>query len=55
MKRSQIYDFVLDILFVLMGSALYAFGFYYFIVPFEIAPGGVSGISILLNDTLGLS
>lgn len=54
MKKSQLYELVLDVVLVLIGSALYAFGFYYFIVPFEIAPGGVSGISVLVNYASGL-
>lgn len=34
---------------IFLGTAIYAFGIHYFIVPNELMEGGVTGISILLN------
>ena len=36
------------------GSVLYAVGIYSFLTPSNIAPGGISGISIMLNYLFGL-
>jgi len=38
---------------ILLGTALYAFGIHYFVVPNELMEGGVTGISILLNYAAG--
>lgn len=40
--------------FVLVGSALVAIAFNVFLLPNQIASGGVSGISTILSQTLGL-
>ena len=40
--------------FVLIGSALVAIAFNVFLLPNQIASGGVSGISTILSQTLGL-
>lgn len=39
----------LDVLLVLLGTFIYAAGLYFFIEPANIAPGGVSGIAVLIN------
>jgi uncharacterized membrane-anchored protein YitT (DUF2179 family) len=39
---------------VILGSFVLAFGVVYFIIPFKIVPGGVFGISILVNHLTGL-
>jgi uncharacterized membrane-anchored protein YitT (DUF2179 family) len=39
---------------VILGSFLLAFGVVYFIIPFHIVPGGVFGISIIVNHLTGL-
>lgn len=44
----------LEILYVVVGSAIIAIGFNVFLLPHGIASGGVSGISTILNSTLGL-
>jgi uncharacterized membrane-anchored protein YitT (DUF2179 family) len=38
---------------VMLGTAIYAFGLNYFIIPNELMEGGVTGIAILLNYALG--
>ncbi|TLS53116.1 YitT family protein [Paenibacillus antri] len=39
---------------IMLGTAIYAFGIHYFIVPNELTEGGVTGISILLNYAFGI-
>ena len=34
---------------VMLGTAVYAFGLHYFIIPNQLMEGGVTGIAILLN------
>jgi uncharacterized membrane-anchored protein YitT (DUF2179 family) len=38
---------------VMLGTAVYAFGLHYFIIPNQLMEGGVTGIAILLNYALG--
>ena len=45
---------IIDYLFFLAGSALYAFGFAYFIEPNNISPGGLTGIAAIINYLLYL-
>ena len=42
-------ELALDVLHLLCGTFLYAAGVYCFTAPNEIAPGGVSGISTMIN------
>lgn len=39
---------------IMLGTAIYAFGIHYFILPNELMEGGVTGISILLNYSFGI-
>ncbi|OWR29162.1 hypothetical protein CDO73_15990 [Saccharibacillus sp. O23] len=39
---------------ILLGTALYAFGLLYFIIPNKFTEGGVTGITVLLNYGLGI-
>src|SRR4051794_31122622 len=34
---------------IMLGTAIYAFGLLYFIIPNQLMEGGVTGITILLN------
>ncbi|MBI9071245.1 MAG: YitT family protein [Melioribacteraceae bacterium] len=43
-----------NISLVILGSILVAFGFVFFIVPFKLVPGGIYGLSIILNSVFGL-
>lgn len=47
-------DFLLDALHVTTGSFLYTAGIYCFTAPNKIAPGGVSGISTMINALTGI-
>lgn len=42
-------DFTIDILLTIIGTSLLAFSIYTFTAPNQIAPGGVTGISIIIN------
>lgn len=48
-------EFVVDILICLLGTFLLAYGLYTFVAPNNIAPGGVNGISIIVNHLTGTS
>ncbi|GGG58426.1 YitT family protein [Paenibacillus radicis (ex Gao et al. 2016)] len=41
------------ILPILVGTAIYAFGLHYFVIPNQLTEGGVTGIAVLLNYALG--
>lgn len=43
------------ILPILLGTALYAFGLLYFIIPNQLMEGGVTGITVLLNYAFNIS
>ncbi|AWB44989.1 hypothetical protein DCC85_12670 [Paenibacillus sp. CAA11] len=40
---------------ILLGTAVYAFGLLYFIIPNQLMEGGVTGITVLLKYAFGLS
>lgn len=40
---------------ILLGTAIYAFGLLYFIIPNQLMEGGVTGITILLKYAFGVS
>jgi len=40
---------------IAFGTALYAFGLHYFVIPNELMEGGVTGIAVLLYYAFGLS
>ena len=42
-------EIMLDLLFMLAGSVIYAVGINGFTAPNNIAPGGVTGIATMLN------
>ncbi len=46
---------LIDTLSIIVGSALYSVGLHFFTAPNEIAPGGVGGISTLINSLSGMS
>ena len=47
-------EFVLDLLYTVAGAVILAVGVSCFVGPAQIAPGGVSGLSILVNFLTGL-
>ncbi len=46
--------FTIDLMFVFVGSMLYALGVHSFTSPNQIAPGGITGIATLANAVFGL-
>ena len=46
-------DSLLEYVYVIIGAAIIALGFSVFLLPNQVASGGVSGISIILNDIFG--
>jgi uncharacterized membrane-anchored protein YitT (DUF2179 family) len=46
-------EFISEYLYILLGSAIIALSFNFFLLPNNIASGGVSGISTILKSTLG--
>lgn len=53
-KRLNIKGFCTDLAYDLVGSVLYAAGIVCFVNPANMAPGGMSGVAILLNYLWGL-
>nr|WP_249344796.1 YitT family protein [Paenibacillus sp. Marseille-Q4541] len=43
------------ILPIILGTAIFAFGLLYFIIPNQLMEGGVTGITVLLNYAFGIS
>ena len=50
MKRFSIKSFVFDMLIITLGCALYAGGITVFVEPNPIAPGGATGIAMIVHD-----
>ncbi|MBR6789532.1 MAG: YitT family protein [Oscillospiraceae bacterium] len=49
MEKKRFFEQLWDGILILFGTALFALSTYYFITLAEVAPGGVSGIAILVN------
>ncbi|MGL6114552.1 YitT family protein [Cetobacterium sp. SF1] len=54
MKRNKI-RIMLDYIFIYIGTFIAAVGINVFLVPAKLAPGGVTGISIIVNSFTGIS
>ncbi|GIP32416.1 YitT family protein [Paenibacillus sp. J2TS4] len=39
---------------IMLGTAVYAFGLHYFVIPNELMEGGMTGVSLLINYALGI-
>lgn len=53
-KKAKLSPLFVDILVDIIGGALYAAGIYTFAAPAEFAPGGISGLSIIVNHFTNL-
>lgn len=51
--RKEILRWVVDIILIIVGGIIYAAGLHCFSAPNNIAPGGVAGISTLINAATG--
>lgn len=54
MKKTSYKKLIRDWVFILLGSAIYAAGVAFLLDPNNLAPGGVSGIAIVLNRLIHL-
>ena len=52
-NKSDIKVYLTDLLFIIVGSALYAFSVDYFIAPNNFSTGGVTGIATMFNYITG--
>lgn len=43
-----------NIIPIMLGTAVYAFGLHYFVIPNELMEGGMTGVSLLINYALGI-
>lgn len=48
-EKQKIYDITIDTFYDIIGSILYAAGIYTFALSANFAPGGISGLSIIIN------
>ncbi|MEK3871442.1 MULTISPECIES: YitT family protein [unclassified Paenibacillus] len=55
MFSNKLAVFFKTLLPILLGTAVYAFGLLYFILPNQLMEGGVTGITLLLNYAFGIS
>ncbi|MGP0586919.1 YitT family protein [Paenibacillus timonensis] len=55
MESSKFSGILKTLLPILLGTAIYAFGLLYFILPNQLMEGGVTGITLLLNYAFGIS
>ncbi|MDQ0491989.1 YitT family protein [Paenibacillus brasilensis] len=55
MKISKFIEQLKIILPILLGTAIYAFGLLYFIIPSKLMEGGITGITLLLNYAFSIS
>lgn len=53
-NRNRITAFITDLLYDIAGSILYAAGIYTFAKCARFAPGGISGLALILNYMIGL-
>lgn len=52
-EKSTLTTILKDVLFDLLGGSAYSAGIVCFLSPAQIAPGGISGISVILNHLFG--
>ncbi len=49
LKNSSPKDLFFDLIFFIVGAAVFSFGFVYFIDPHKISPGGMTGIAAVIS------
>ncbi len=49
LNKELIQKYIRNLLFVLAGSTIMGLGYALFLIPYHLVPGGVSGVSIILN------
>lgn len=53
MSLSPVYNQLRNIVPILLGTAIYAFGLHYFVISNKLMEGGITGIALLLNYIFG--
>ena len=53
--KKKVHRWVIDMLVMILAAAIYSLGVHIFISPNDIAPGGVTGIAIILTEFWGIS
>ncbi len=53
-KRNVVVEWIIDILVIIAAAAIFALGAVSFISPNNIAPGGATGVAIILTELTGL-
>ena len=53
--KKKVHRWIIDILVMILAAAIYSLGVHIFISPNDIAPGGVTGIAIILTEFWGIS
>ena len=53
-RKKSLRRWIIDIILIIVGSTAYAAGIHCFSAPNDIAPGGVAGISTLLNSVTNI-
>lgn len=48
-RKAKLKEILMDLLFDIIGGILYAAGIYSFASQAEFAPGGISGLAIIIN------
>lgn len=54
MKKQSIHELSLDLFYDIIGSILYGAGIYTFALSAHFTPGGISGLSIIINHFIGI-
>lgn len=54
-RKEFILSYLTDIILTIIGTGIFAFGIHFFIEPNNLAPGGVSGICIIISHVTGVS
>ena len=50
MRKKENYSKVKEYALIVVGTFIYALGIHWFLTPNEIAPGGMTGISVVINS-----
>lgn len=53
MIHQQIRSTIIDYIFLIVGSIIGAISVIVFLAPFDVAPSGVSGIAVIMNELIG--
>src|SRR5690606_941291 len=52
MIHQEIRSVIIDYIFLIVGSVIGAISVIVFLAPFDVAPSGVSGIAVIMNELI---